>query len=246
MKPDVRILRDHRAVSEVAAEFVAGTAIAAVAARDRCALALSGGTTPRETYELLAQRYAHKVPWSLLHIFWGDERCVLPGDPESNYHMAAEALISRVPIPLHNVHRIQGERPAAVAAWAYEDALKGFFGQRARYPVFDLVLLGAGADGHTASLFPDSEALHEVARWVIPVPSPRHTSPPWRVSLTLPVINSARRVLFLLTGKEKGGVARDILRRPGARAETPAGLVRPAGELLIFLDQAAAGALAAA
>ena len=244
MKPELRIMKDHTAVSEIAAEFVAGTIMAAVAARDRCSLALSGGRTPKEAYELLARRFTHKFPWSLVHVFWGDERCVLPDDPESNYRMAREALLDHVPIPGHNVHRIQGGRPAETAAWSYEDTLRDFFGHTTPYPVFDLILLGAGADGHTAALFPGSMALHEVTRWVIRVSSPPHTSPLWRVTLTLPVINRARKVLFLLTGEEKSTAVKDILRKPGTQATTPAGLVNPAGELLVYIDEAAAKGLA--
>ena len=239
--PTLEICSDPRSVSEAAAEFIAGTIVATVAAQNRCAIALAGGRTPRGTYGLLAERHGDRVPWSSVHVFWGDERCVPPDDPDSNFGMAKDTLLGRVLIPPRNVHRIQGERSPADAAEAYEAELRAFFPRDFPLPAFDCVILGAGADGHTASLFPGSWALDEANRWAMAVEAPDGVPCRHRVTLTLPAINASKTVLFLITGADKSRGLRDLCRDPATPAATPAGLVRPGRELRVFADEAATG-----
>ncbi len=241
VKPILEICSDPRSLGDAAAEFIAGTIIATVAAKKSCAIALAGGRTPRGTYGLLAERYGDKVPWSSVHVFWGDERCVPPEDPLSNFRTANEMLLGRVPIPPQNVHRIQGERSPADAAEAYEAELRAFFPRDCPLPAFDCVILGAGADGHTASLFPGSWALEEANRWAVAVEAPDGVPCRHRVTLTLPAINASKTVLFLITGADKRFSLRDLCRDPATPAATPAGRVCPGKELRVFADVAAAG-----
>jgi 6-phosphogluconolactonase len=168
---------------------------------DRFSVALAGGNTPRRVYELLAtERFEHRVEWPQVDLFFGDERCVPPDHPDSNYAMAYEALISKVAIPAKNVHRIIGEGKPGESATLYENQLRTFFAGDS-WPRFDLVLLGMGEDGHTASLFPGSDALSEKSKWVVPAkpPGSKHD----RITLTVPVFNHAARVVFLVTGAGK-------------------------------------------
>jgi 6-phosphogluconolactonase len=203
------------------------------------AVSLSGGSTPRRLYELLAApEIASRFPWSRVHWFWGDERFVPHDHPDSNYGMARDAFLSRVPVPAHNVHAIptEGLSPEQAAA-AYEATLKRFYGAdtlASGRPLFDVTLLGIGEDGHTASLFPGQPELHETRRWVVAVIG---AMPEPRISLTFPVLDSSRDVAFVVTGKEK----RDVVARAqtGDRT-TPAALVRPVGRLHWFTDRAAA------
>jgi 6-phosphogluconolactonase len=238
----VRRVRDAEGVAQAAAEELASAAGRAVAARGRFTLALSGGSTPRRLYALLADPgapYRGRVPWDRTHVFFGDERPVPPEHPDSNYRMARETLLERVPVA--SVHRIHGEDPGA--AEAYEAELRHFFGIPAggAPPHLDLVLLGLGPDGHTASLFPGTTALDEATRWVVSPFVPRLGTR--RTTLTLPVIDRARAVLFLVSGAEKApALARVIAAAPGAAA-LPAALVRPAAGALWIVDDAAATAL---
>lgn len=208
----------------------------AVAARGRFSVALSGGSTPRALYERLASaEFSGRIPWQDVHLFWGDERCVPPDHADSNYRMTAESLLGRVPLPVENIHRIHAELAPHEAAAHYEAGLRAFFGST---PVFDLALMGMGDDGHTASLFPDSPALTESARWAVAV---EHTAPPpplvSRVTLTFGVFNAARRVVFLVTGAGKAQKLAEIRRG----ADLPAGRIRPPnGDLLWLVDEAAA------
>lgn len=208
----------------------------AVAARGRFSVALSGGSTPRALYERLASaEFSGRIPWQDVHLFWGDERCVLPDHADSNYRMVAESLLGQVPLPAENIHRIHGELTPHEAAAHYEVGLRAFFGST---PVFDLALMGMGDDGHTASLFPDSPALAESACWAVAV---EHTAPPpplvSRVTLTFEVFNAARRVVFLVTGAGKAQKLAEIRRG----ADLPAGRIRPpSGDLLWLVDEAAA------
>ena len=208
----------------------------AVATRGRFSAALSGGSTPRALYERLASaEFSSRIPWQDVHLFWGDERCVPPDHADSNYRMTAESLLGRVALPAENIHRIHGELAPHEAAAHYEAGLRAFFGST---PVFDLVLMGMGDDGHTASLFPDSPALAESARWAVAV---EHTAPPpplvSRVTLTFGVFNAARRVVFLVTGASKAQKLAEIRRG----ADLPAGRIRPPnGDLLWLVDEAAA------
>jgi 6-phosphogluconolactonase len=213
----------------------------AIESRGRFSVALSGGSTPAALYRLLAEEpYRSQIPWAQVHLFWGDERCVPPDHRDSNFRLANETLLAQVPIPPANVYRVQGELEPEAAAHGYEKALQDFFcGPRTR---FDLVLLGLGKDGHTASLFPGSDALHERERLAVAVEAHYQDRPAHRVTLTLPAINTARQVLFLVTGGAKAEIVQAVLEGPEGRL--PAQQVRPtAGQLIWMLDREAASQL---
>jgi 6-phosphogluconolactonase len=240
---EARVFPDAAALMRAGAAEFLRAAEAAVAARGRFTVALAGGSTPRGLYALLAAEAAstgRKIPWRLIHFFFGDERAVLPDHPESNFRMAYEALLSHVKVPRANVHRIAAELPAWSAAEAYEATLRRFFKlERNQRPRFDLVLLGMGNDGHTASLFPGTDALLERRRLVTVCHVPRPGVD--RVTLTLPVLNHAREVVFLVSGADKAARVREVLCEPPAGEPLPAQRVRPSlGRLLWLLDEAAA------
>ncbi|MGH9775447.1 MAG: 6-phosphogluconolactonase [Candidatus Acidiferrales bacterium] len=219
--------------------------ISAAAAKGRCTVSLAGGRTPERMYALWAEKYRDSLPWDRVHLFWGDERFVGPDDPKSNYRMVRQALLERVPLPEANVHPILTNFPsAAEAAQAYEKSLRAFFNNQ--LPSLDLVLLGCGGEGHTASLFPDMPELQEKDRWVLAVRAP--IQPPARISFTMPVLNSAKNVFFLAAGAEKREILQLMQADPEKAARTlPAAMVRPAnGRVVWFLDQAAKGGTAAA
>jgi 6-phosphogluconolactonase len=202
-------------------------------------VALSGGSTPKSLYALLATR---DVPWDKTYFFFGDERHVPPTDSESNYNMASEALLSKVPIPQQNIFRVPAENPnAEAAALAYETAIREFFKLKpGEFPRFDLVLLGTGPDGHTASLFPDSRGLTEKHRLFISNPVAKFGTD--RLTFTFPVLNNAANVVFMATGAEKAPVIKDIVQNPASTL--PAAHVQPTnGRLLWLLDRAAASEL---
>ena len=203
----------------------------------RFTLALSGGNTPRPLYHLLATEYRHRVEWNRVHLFWGDERYVPPDHPASNFRMARESLIEPLRIPSANVHAMPVEESSPErAAELYEGHLREFFGTM---PRFDLILLGMGADGHTASLFPSTPALAERKRWVTVGEAP--TEPRIRLTLTLPVLNAGKCVYFLVTGIDKAEGVRSVLIE---NAPLPAGLVNPrGGELMWWLDRESASRL---
>jgi 6-phosphogluconolactonase len=229
------------ALAREAAQRFTDLAREAIDSRGRFSVALSGGSTPTALYGLLAEEpYRAQIPWAQVHLFWGDERCVPPDHPDSNYRMVNETLISHVPIPSANVYRIRGELDPDLAARAYEKTLQDFFcGPRTR---FDLVLLGLGDDGHTASLFPGSDALHERERLAVAVEARYHDRPARRVTLTLPALNTARQVLFLVTGSAKAGIVQAVLEGPEGRL--PAQQIRPAaGQTVWMLDREAASQL---
>jgi 6-phosphogluconolactonase len=235
----VQVLANAQELARAASWLVQDRVLQAARSRGRALLALSGGSTPLPVYERLAKL---ALPWARLHLFWGDERCVPSEDENSNYGNALRKLISQAPIPEANVHRIQGELDPNEAAQLYEDELLNFFGPEP--PVMDLVLLGMGGDGHTASLFPGGPELEERQRWVVNSHPPEGTGPELpRVTLTLPVINAARAVLFLVAGRDKRPAVSRILRVLGNGSQLPAGLVRPAGDLAWFLDRQAAPGL---
>jgi len=218
---------------------------AALAEHGRCRIALSGGRTPRELYRVLVRNarapQETAIDWSRVELFFGDERCVPPKDRDSNYALAREHLIEPLGITAAQVHRMQGERAdPLVAARAYERELERAFACRApRAPRFELVLLGLGADGHTASLFPDSAALEERERWVCATRSP--VPPHWRLTLTLPVLSAARRVLFLVAGAEKAAALAHAVADQTVGVPSPARRVLPLeGELEWIADAAAA------
>jgi 6-phosphogluconolactonase len=244
---EVRRLTTPQDLFQAAAEEVIRAATEAVAQRGRFAIALSGGSTPKNLYTLIAANASANLPWDRMFFFWGDERHVPPDDPDSNYRMAKETLLSKVAIPPANIFRVPAENPdAAAAASAYEQTLRKFFTLTpGEFPRFDLILLGMGPDGHTASLFPDTAALHEksrlvVANWVEKVNGSR-------ITLTLPVLNAARCVAFLVSGTDKAAVLHEVLEGNAPAERYPSKLVRPdAGKLIWFVDRAAASGLSAA
>ena len=219
-------------------EQLARAAAEVFVARSGGSVALSGGSTPKRMFELLAQSFRDQVDWSRIQFFWSDERHVPPDDPESNYRMAHEALLSHVPVPAHNIHRIRGEKPsAAEAASEYEQTLIEVTGSD--LPRLDLVFLGLGMDGHTASIFPGSEVLHETTRLVAATWAEKLNT--YRITMTLPLLNNAALVVFLVSGAEKAEIVREVLE---GEEKYPAQAVKPnRGELIWMLDKDAAANL---
>jgi 6-phosphogluconolactonase len=218
----------------------------AVKTRGIARVAISGGTTPKNMFKLLADPagpFVATVPWDKLQLFWVDERCVGPDDPESNYGVARELLLSKVPILAENVFRMEGELDPEEAASRYESTLRNVMRlEGAESPAFDLVTLGMGPDGHTASLFPHTAGLDEMNRLVIA----NHVSQneTWRISLTWPVINQAAEVVFEVEGAGKADVLAEVLTGPRDPERLPSQLIRPSnGKLLFLLDEAAAAKL---
>jgi 6-phosphogluconolactonase len=234
----IEVLSNPDALFHSAAEEFLTEAKTAVNDRKLFTVALSGGSTPKGLFHLLAstEPFRSGMPWAQTHFFWSDERHVSPRDPESNYRMAWENLLSKVPVPAENIHRILSEIPdARQAAGQYEETLRHFFHlAEGQFPRFDLILLGMGADGHTASLFPDTDALQEckglvAANWVEKL----HT---WRITLTLPVLNNAASIIFLVSGPDKAQTLRAVF--SGQRTAYPAHLVNPTqGRVLWLVDQ---------
>jgi 6-phosphogluconolactonase len=225
------------AMAEACASAIAERAISSVESRGIFNLALAGGSTPRGVYEHLAKL---ALDWSKVHLFWSDERCVPPNNEASNYKMAKQSLIDQIVIPDANIHRMRGELDPAEAAVAYRAELNAHFGESG-VPRFDLVLLGLGEDGHTASLFPGTEAVKRGDELVVENYVPLNDA--WRLTFTFTLINNAREVFFLVTGEAKAAVAKGIIEVSNSRL--PASAVRPiSGELHWYLDQAAAGTLA--
>ena len=241
-EPRVKVFDDAEAVARAAASRVAELARESVEARGLFTLALSGGNTPRRVYELLAsEEFRGLVDWPNVHVFFGDERAVAPDHAESNYRMANEALLSRVPVPEKNVHRIEGVGDAASNASDYESDMRGLFGE-AEWPRLDLVMLGMGEDGHTASLFPGTAALEERRAWVAANWVGKLGA--WRVTLTAPAINAAGHVLFLAAGAGKAERLREVLKGERDTSRLPSQLIRPRdGTLDWFVDRAAASKL---
>jgi 6-phosphogluconolactonase len=247
MEPEIRVLDSAEDLAREAASRFVRLANESVKNNGRFAVALSGGSTPKLLFSLLASdpSLRSQVPWDRTHFFWGDERYVPPDHPDSNYRMANEAMLSKVPVPAANVRRVRTELPDAhQAADDYEQTLRDFFGLGAgHFPRFDLVLLGMGPDGHTASLFPDTEALRERSRWVVANWVPKFGS--YRITLTLPVLNNAACVMFLAGGADKAEVLRAVLGNEAGPDKYPAQLVRPVnGKLVWLVNRDAAGRLA--
>jgi len=239
--------RDSTDLSERAAEEFVRLARQAIQLAGRFTVALSGGSTPKALYTLLAAPgFAQRISWNRTHLFWGDERCVPPGDPASNYRLARESLLDHVPVPSANLHRIRGEDGPAAAAAAYERELRQAFATPDGLPRgapgsrFDLVLLGMGDNGHTASLFPGMTAVHERGRWV--VVQQVAAEPMWRVTLTPVVINTAGEVVFLVSGREKAATLGRVLDGPHQPDSLPAQVVAPRSGRLRWLVDAAAAA----
>jgi 6-phosphogluconolactonase len=239
---DVRVYPTPAALSDAAANYIARIAVQSQTHHGHVSLALSGGSTPRLTYEALASpEYAKEIDWATVHFFWGDERCVPMTHPDSNTHMAKQALLNFVPAPVPNIHRIQGELDPALAAEQYDKLLRDFFLRRLnqKQARFDLVLLGLGSDAHTASLFPNSPAVRETERWVMAQHIDALDS--WRVTLTPVALNAARHVLFIVTGEDKAEAVHHVLKGERRPLLYPAQLIQPTdGDVVWMLDQATA------
>jgi 6-phosphogluconolactonase len=241
-QPEIRIVNTSADLFQAAAQQFVTLANQAIAARGKFTIALSGGSTPKGLFGLLASGAIPSIPWDKIFFFWGDERHVPPNDPESNYRMANEAMLSKVPVPAANIFRIRAEeKDADVAAHAYELTIQKFFALKpGEFPRFDLIHLGIGPDGHTASLFPGSAGLDEQSRLVIANWVEKFKT--FRITFTYPVLNHAACVTFLVSGPDKAPILREILEIPASNY--PCQRVRPLdGQLVWLLDRAAAGAL---
>ena len=243
-QPEIRIYPSSHLLFEETAPMVMMAAREAADVRGRFILALSGGTTPKGLFQQLTEEpYLHLMPWSKTFVFWVDERHVPPDHPDSNYRMAQECLLSKVPIPKANLFpATNGSMPVDRAAVVYEGKIKKFFGPSADLPRFDLTLLGMGKDGHTASLFPGVQPLNEQKKWVVGyfVDEERKE----RVSLTFPLLNASRLLLVLLEGEKKAERARDVLEGPSDPPRYPIHYLRPVdGRLIFAMDAAAASSL---
>jgi 6-phosphogluconolactonase len=237
--PPVDVLPDRPRLMQAAAEHVVEVASRALERRGRFTVALSGGSTPAALYALLAtEAFARRLKWSRVQVFWGDERCVPPEHPQSNYRMARDTLLAKVPVPEANVHRIRGEDDPKRSAAAYEALLRRVLAGAG----FDLVLLGMGDNGHTASIFPGLPAVTEPTRWVLA--QYVEVVSMWRITLTPPVINAADRVTFLVAGGDKADRLRQVLEGPLETEVLPAQAIKPSpGELRWLVDAAAAARL---
>lgn len=240
--------QDAAALARRAAQYMTEMVAEAVDARGQARIAISGGSTPKAAFQLLAdphKRFRGSMPWDHLDLYWVDERCVPPDDPESNYRMTREALLSHVPLPAGQVHRMEGELDPEAAAARYESDLRNSFRlEGAESPRFDLVALGMGDDGHTASLFPHTAAIHEMGRLVAANHVPQKDT--WRITLTWPVINHASSVFFLIAGEDKAERIREVFIGPRDPERLPSQLIWPSsGILTLFLDKAAAALLPA-
>jgi 6-phosphogluconolactonase len=242
MKPEIRIFNDVDTLSRAAANLFIEQAAKSISERDRFLTALNGGNTPMRLFQLLGTDFREQVDWSRAHIFWGDERCVPPEDPGSSYGQAREVVLSRVPIPESNVHRIKGELGPVEASKEYSLILKRFASPPLEWPRFDLIYLGMGEDGHTASLFPGSPV--EVAEPVVPVTAHYQDRPADRVTLTPVVFNCAYMVIFLVTGEKKAGTLAEVLSGRYNSEQYPAQRIDPKDSELIWLvDEEAASKL---
>jgi 6-phosphogluconolactonase len=222
-----------------AADYVTHVAAAAIADRGFCSIVLAGGNTPRPIYERLAETgRVHQIAWEKVHVYFGDERCVPPDDARSNYRMAREALLDRVAIIPEHIHRIRGEDDPALAALAYEQEIQRVF-RTLQAPAFDLICLGMGDNGHTASLFPGTAVLREHTRWV--AQQYVEVMQTWRVTFTTTLINAARHVAFFVEGGGKAGVLERVIAGPFDPDVLPAQLIAPThGELQWLVDADAA------
>lgn len=241
----IRIFRDVETLSKAAADEFVRWAGEAVAARGRFTVALSGGSTPKWLYQLLTtEPFRSQIDWGRIEFFWGDERCVPPDDKDSNYRMAREAMLAHLPIPAEHIHRMEAERADRdKAARDYEAVLARVFdvGIDAEPPAIDLILLGMGPDGHTASLFPHTKALDETRRWVVPNHVPQLNTD--RLTLTRPILNRGREVLFLVAGADKAERLAEVLAGPADPKRLPSQSIQPEGQLVWFVDSAAAARL---
>jgi len=239
----ITIYPDTNTLSHAAAQYIVRLANEAIVTRGRFSIALSGGSTPKVLYGLLAEEpYHSQIGWTAVDIFWSDERCVPPDSEDSNYHLARQVLLDKISISPNQVHRMPADQPDRDAAsQAYTVDMQRAFGTSG-IPNFDLIQLGMGPEGHTASLFPHQASLHEQQRLVMPVSVPK--PPPPRLTFTPPLLNAARHVLFLVTGAEKADALQAVLEGEYQPDEYPAQIVRPPnGDLVWMLDNAAAAKL---
>jgi 6-phosphogluconolactonase len=239
MKPTIRIFQEANELSRATAELFVELATQAIRERGRFLVALSGGSAPTELYRLLARK---PIDWTRIHIFWGDERLVPPEDAESNYGQANEVLLKNIPIPSENIHRVATELEPEAAAMNYARVLKEYAAPQLDWPRFDLVLLGMGEDGHTASLFPGSPV--DVTEPVIAVTANYQGRPAQRVTLTPLVFNAARQVVFLVAGPNKAVSLRGVFDDYNTTEQIPAKRIQPVeGQVTWMVDQAAGAAL---
>jgi 6-phosphogluconolactonase len=242
MKSEIHIFNDLEELSRAAANLFIEQAVQSISERNRFLVALNGGSTPTRLFELLATDYHEKADWSKVHVFWGDERCVPPADSGSSYGQARDILLSHVLIPDSNIHRIKGELGPAEASKDYSLTLRGFASPPLEWPRFDLVYLGMGEDGHTASLFPGSPV--DVSEPTMPVTAHYQDRPANRVTLTPIVFNSARMVVFMATGEKKAIPLAEVLSDRYNPAKYPAQRIDPKdGRLVWLVDKAAASKL---
>jgi len=247
MTDKVDVYPDSVALARKVAALFVELADSAMATSGRFSVALAGGSTPKAAYSLLASdEFAPRVDWSLVHVFWGDERCVPPEHADSNYRMARETLLDYVPIEVGNIHRIRGEDDPAHAAHDYEMLLQSFFDGRCMMPQlcsrFDLIMLGMGDDGHTASLFPGTAAIHEDNHWVVAHHVEKLDA--WRVTLTPVALNAASNIIFTVAGANKAEPLKQVLNGPDQPDVFPSQIIRPFdGNVHWLVDQAAAALL---
>ncbi|MDL1894939.1 6-phosphogluconolactonase [Anaerolineae bacterium CFX7] len=236
---NLHVFADNPSFVNGSANFIAELAARAIQERGRFTIALSGGGTPKPIYARLADaEFRTRIDWARTHIFFGDERCVPPDDAKSNYRMARETLLDHAPIPAENIYRIRGEEDPAIEALRYEQEIARLY-RSATFPAFDLILLGMGDNGHTASLFPGTAALREQERWV--VAQYVEVMQTWRVTFTAPMINAAHHIAFMVEGAGKTEMLWRVLRGPYNPDELPSQLIQPThGELHWLVDAAAA------
>lgn len=238
MQPEVHIYSDNEAVAAGFAEWLVGW----LKNKGKVAIALSGGSTPKVLFRLLAEEYADEINWSKVHLYWGDERCVPPTHEDSNYGMTQELLLKHIDIPLSNIHRVRGEDDPVQEAERYGAVIEEELAEEDGYPVFDLIILGMGSDGHTASIFPHQKELLMADSTCAVATHPE--SGQQRITLTGPVINRAKQVVFLVTGTSKLDKIREIIREEGNWSSYPAAHIRPlSGKLDWYLDEQAAAEL---
>lgn len=234
----INIFKNNKVVAEAFAIYFAEW----MREKGRVAVALSGGSTPKALFKHWAEQYRDSIPWEKIHFFWGDERCVPPDHAESNYGMTKALLLDRIDIPEENIHRIRGEEKPLLEAERYGQEIRQWVKTKDGMPVFDLILLGMGEDGHTASIFPNQMELladPNICREAVHPDTGQS-----RITLTGPVVNSADLVTFLVTGSTKATIVREIVTQADSRRQYPAAFIQPhSGELCWFLDQAAAQAI---
>jgi 6-phosphogluconolactonase len=236
----IKIYPDPHSLAQAAAARFIQEGNLAIQKRGRFTAALSGGSTPQMAYEILAAKdTSRQLDWSKIHLFWGDERCVPPEHPESNFRMANEVLLKHLPIPDTNIHRMEGENDPHLAAVNYQVILENIFGAT---PRFDLICLGMGADGHTASLFPGQLDTQEIETWTAANYVEKVQS--WRLTLTPAVINQARNIVFLVSGDNKADTLKQVLVGEYKPEVYPSQMIKPsAGKLSWYIDQAASSGL---